>query len=154
MDARFIIQTMMRHRENLVNILEKTPESGLALIPEGFRNNIWWNIAHILVVQQSLCYRLSGQPMYIGDELAGAYSRGTFPGELPGPEERARVARLLLDTVSDLERDYNNAIFKDYTPYTTSTGFTLGSIDDALQFNLFHEGIHLGTVLALKKMSR
>jgi hypothetical protein len=154
MDAPFILQTMMRHRKNLANILENTPESGLEAIPQGFRNNIWWNIAHSLVVQQLLCYKLSGLPMYIGEDMVGAYSKGTFPGELPGPEERAEVARLLLDTVSHLERDYNNAIFKEYSTYTTSAGFTLASIGDALQFNLFHEGIHLGTALALLKMVR
>jgi len=152
MKAEFIFQTMQRHRENLVKILDNTPESALGHIPEGFRNNIWWNISHILVVQQLLCYKLSGLPLNITDDFVMAYSKGTFPGELPNPEKRGEVARLLVDTVGRLEQDYDNGIFKNYTTYKTSAGFTLRSIDEALQFNLYHEGIHLGTVLSLLKI--
>ena len=154
MKAEFIFQTMQRHRENLVKILENTPEPALADIPEGFRNNIWWNISHILVVQQLLCYKLSGLPLNISDALVGAYSKGTFPEDLPNPEKRAEVARLLVDTVGKLEQDYNSGIFQNYTTYKTSAGFTLSSIDEALQFNLYHEGLHLGTVLSLLKIVR
>lgn len=152
MKAEFIFQTMQRHRENLVKILDNTPESALGHIPEGFRNNIWWNISHIVVVQQLLCYKLSGLPLNITDDFVMAYSKGTFPGELPIPEKRGEVARLLVDTVGRLEQDYDNGIFKNYTTYKTSAGFTLRSIDEALQFNLYHEGIHLGTVLSLLKI--
>jgi hypothetical protein len=154
MDTRFIFQTMARHRGNLVKILENTPEAGLESIPDGFRNNIWWNIGHILVVQQLLCYKLSSLPMYIGGGMAAAYSKGTFPAELPEPEHRAEVARLLVETVGNLERDYENRVFKEYHAYTTSAGFTLTCIDEALQFNLYHEGLHLGTILSLMKLNR
>jgi hypothetical protein len=38
-------------------------------IPEGYSNNLIWNIAHIIVVQQMLVYKLSGLPMMISDEM-------------------------------------------------------------------------------------
>ena len=154
MKAEFIFQTMQRHRKNLVKILENTPESALERIPDGFRNNIWWNISHTLVVQQLLCYKLSGLPLNISDALVAAYSKGTFPEDLPNPEKRAEVALLLVDSVGKLEQDYNSGVFQNYTTYKTSAGFTLTSIDEALEFNLFHEGLHLGTVLSLLKIVR
>ena len=142
----------MRHRTNLARILETTPEADLARIPEGFRNNIWWNIAHALVVQQLLCYKLSGLPLLIEDDLVAAYSKGSFPGELPDQKYRKQVARLLVKTVDDLQSDYEKSVFKSYTTYKTSAGFTLSSIDEALQFNLYHEGLHLGVILSLIKV--
>ncbi len=33
----------------------------------------------------------------------------------------------------------------------TSAGIRLESVEDAIAFNNFHEGIHLGYVMALKK---
>ena len=39
-----------------------------------------------------------------------------------------------------------------YNAYETSVGIVLGNIEDALKFNNFHEGIHLGTILAQRKM--
>ena len=151
MKADFIFQTMKGHRKNLVKILERTPEAGLGHIPPGFRNNIWWNITHLLVTQQLLCYKLSNLPMYIKGEMVSAYSKGTFPAELPDPDYRSEVAGLLVETVELLERDYQTGLFQDFNSYTTSAGFTLNSIDEAIQFNFYHEGLHLGVVLSLLK---
>jgi hypothetical protein len=44
-------------------------------IPEGYSNNLIWNIAHIIVVQQMLVYKLSGLPMMISDEMVDKYKR-------------------------------------------------------------------------------
>jgi hypothetical protein len=152
MEAQFIFQTLMRHRTNLARILENTSEADLVRIPGGYRNNIWWNIAHTLVAQQLLCYKLSGLPLHIEDDLVVAYSKGTFPGDLPDQKYREMVARLLVETVDDLQADYEKSVFKSYNTYTTSAGFTLSSIDQALQFNLYHEGLHLGIILSMIKV--
>jgi hypothetical protein len=47
----------------------------LNTIPEGYSNNLIWNIAHIIVVQQMLVYKLSGLPMMISDEMVDKYKR-------------------------------------------------------------------------------
>ncbi|MFB0910652.1 MAG: DinB family protein, partial [Flavobacterium sp.] len=51
----------------------------LNTIPEGYNNNLIWNIAHIIVVQQMLVYKLSGLPMMISDEMVEKYKKGTKP---------------------------------------------------------------------------
>jgi hypothetical protein len=56
----------------------------------------------------------------------------------------------LFSTIKRTENDYENNVFKNFTAYTVSTtGNTLNTIDEALQFVLFHEGMHLGYVMAL-----
>ena len=40
-------------------------------------------------------------------------------------------------------------VFSNFTPYTTSYGYTLTCIEDAIHFNNTHEGMHLGVVIAL-----
>jgi hypothetical protein len=47
----------------------------LNTIPEGYSNNLIWNIAHIIVVQQMLVYKLSGLPMMISDEMVEKYKK-------------------------------------------------------------------------------
>ena len=54
-------------------------------------------------------------------------------------------------TIEKTKGDYANKKFKDYSVYTTSTNSTLSSVEEATQFNIFHEGTHLGYILALRK---
>ena len=60
------------------------------------------------------------------------------------------IKSLLLSTIEQTKVDYENGVFKNYTPYTTSLDVTLTTIEEAMSFNTFHEGIHLGYILAMK----
>ena len=151
MDAQLIFDTLQSNRKRLVQILEDTSESTLSEVPEGFNNNIWWNVAHTLVVQQLLCYKLSGLPMYVEEDLIRDYSKGTFPGDLPNLQIRREVSQALVRTVDHLKADYKAGKFRSYQAYTTSAGVTLRTIQDGLHFNLYHEGLHMGTIQALLK---
>ena len=50
------------------------------------------------------------------------------------------------------KEDYQKGLFKKYNAYTVSTTSTLTNINEALAFNNFHEGIHFGYILAMKKI--
>ena len=50
------------------------------------------------------------------------------------------------------EKEYNANIFKSNESYNKSVNVTLTEIDSATAFNNFHEGIHLGVILALRKL--
>ncbi|MDC0643310.1 hypothetical protein OAP39_01785 [Flavobacteriaceae bacterium] len=43
-------------------------------------------------------------------------------------------------------------MFSSFRPYTTSTNMELNDIITAQTFVLFHDGLHIGTVLALAKL--
>ncbi len=121
-------------------------------IPDGFKNNIIWNIGHIVVTEQLLLYRLSGMPTLVSDEMIEKYKIGTKPEAFVTQEEVDEISELLFSTIKKTQEDYNNNKFENYKEYTVSTtGNTLKNIDDAISFSLFHEGIHLGYILALKK---
>jgi len=154
MNEAFVFQTLGKSRKRLAQILSETSPRHLEEVPEGFNNNIWWNGVHILVVQQLLCYKLSGLPLHIDGALVATYSKGTFPGALPEAGARDQVIGLLTSTSSQLEQDYLEGIFKEYTPYTTSAGVTLTNIQEGMLFNLYHEGLHMGTILSLLRAVR
>ncbi|WP_062057119.1 DinB family protein [Aquimarina longa] len=139
------------NRKLLEKILDNHSLEQLNKVPEGFKNNLIWNIAHVVVTQQLLVYKMSGLPMMIDDELVGLYKKGTKTEKLATAEEVSIIKELLFTTLDQTEKDVNNKIFKTFNDYETSTGFVLKSVQDALNFNNFHEGIHLGYILALKK---
>lgn len=139
------------NRKALEKILDTYSLEQLNKVPEGFKNNLIWNIAHVVVTQQLLVYKLSGLPMLVGEEMIDLYRKGTKTERPATALEVAEIKKLLFTTLDKTEKDLSDNIFENYNDYETSTGFVLKSVQDAINFNNFHEGIHLGYILALKK---
>jgi hypothetical protein len=121
-------------------------------IPPGFDNNIAWNLGHIIVTQQALHYRLSGLPTATTRDDRAMFKTGSAPADWAEPPAMARLLGLLDQTTTALPRDYAAGVFSGFRAYTTSTGVGLHSFEDALAFNHFHEGLHLGMILALRNL--
>ena len=124
----------------------------LHVIPEGFTNNIAWNIAHIVVTHQLLHYGLSEKDCLVSDELIAAFKKGTKPTRQFTQEEFDEVLNLFKGLPNTLEEDYEAGIFTEYSAYKTSTGFVIDSMEKAVIFNNFHESLHLGVIMSLKKL--
>ncbi len=139
------------NRRKLLDVLENNTLEQLNKVPEGFSNNLIWNIAHIVVVQQMLVYKLSGLPMQISDAMVDAYKRGTKPEADVTADEVETIKQLLTATIDQTEADYNAGIFRDYTDFTTMSGFVITNAQQAIEFNNYHEGIHVGIMLSIRK---
>ncbi|AXP80419.1 DinB superfamily protein [Mariniflexile rhizosphaerae] len=146
----FTLDVLPNTRKTFNRIIENTSLEDLNKIPKGFNNNVIWNIGHIVVTQQMLAYKLSGLPIMISDELVGKYRKDTKPEGAVTQEELDEIKALLFSTIEKTKADYSNGLFKNYQEYTVSTtGNTLTNIDEAFQFIMLHEGMHLGYVMAL-----
>jgi len=105
-----------------------------------------------MVTTQVLAYKLSGLPLSISDEMVAKYKKDSKPEGDATQEQVNEIKSLLVSTAEQLEVDYKAGVFENFTEYTVSTtGNTLRSIDDVLQFNILHEGMHLGYILALSR---
>lgn len=146
------LQVTIACRELLQKFIENHTLEQLNTITEGFKNNIIWNIGHVVVTQQLLAYKLSGLAMMVTDEMVAKYQKGSAPQGNVTQEEVEAINNLLFATITKTQEDLENGLFQNYMEYTVSTAnFTLKSIDDAMQFNNFHEGIHIGIILQLRK---
>jgi hypothetical protein len=149
MNQTFNVNTTSRNM--ISKILENHTLEQLNKIPEGFSNNLIWNIAHVIVTQQLLVYKLSGLPMMVSDELIEKYKKGTKPEQNVTQEEVEEIKSFLFTTIEKTKEDYAIGIFKSYQEYPTSTGFVLTSAEGAMNFNNFHEGLHIGILMSLRK---
>ena len=123
----------------------------LHVIPEGFTNNIAWNIAHLVVTQQLLHYKLSGLDCLCPDDFIRMYKKGTAPTKNFTEEEFDEVKELFVGLPNTLEEDFQAGIFQNFSEYPTSVGYVLNSFESAVVFNNFHEGIHYGVIRSIKK---
>ena len=99
-----------------------------------------------------LLYRLSGQQCLVEDSLIDKYRKGTKPEGPVDAEEMQRIKSLLPQLATKSQADYKEGIFSSYKSYPTSYKVQLESIEDAVFFNNVHEGMHFGTILALRKL--
>lgn len=138
-------------RNILSQFIDKYTLEQLNVIPDGFSNNLIWNIAHIVVVQQMLVNKLSGLPMMISDEIVEKYKKGTKPDQDVTQAEVDEIKSLLVTTIDKTEVDFSNKVFTNYQEYPTSTGFVIKNAEDAMAFNYFHEGLHVGILMSIRK---
>ena len=146
----YTLDITRKNRIILKNFLESIALEDLNTIPEGYNNNIVWNIAHVVATQQLLVYKLAGATPRVSQEFIDKYRKGTKPEESVNQDEIDQISVLLESTLEQTVEDYKDGKFKGFTEYTVSTGSTLSSVEEAIGFNNFHEGIHLGSVLALR----
>jgi len=139
-------------RTYLLNLVDNLTIEQLNEIPESFNNNIIWNIAHLIAVQQSICYKRSGLQPIAQAKYVSPYLPGTKPEHIVDNTEVETIKSLFLSTINELESDYKKGFFTTYTPVVTRYGVALDNIDDAVNFLPFHEGLHVGYVMALKRM--
>ena len=146
-----LIEITRVNRNFLEKIIENHTLEELNKVPEGFKNNIIWNIAHIIVTQQLLTYKLSGVPMNVSDKMVAMYKKGTKTERPVTEKEATEIKKLLFSTLDQTASDLTDGIFTNFQEYPTSTGYVIRSLENAFRFNNFHEGIHLGYILALRK---
>jgi formate dehydrogenase maturation protein FdhE len=149
MEATFNINQTSRNV--ILKFLENHTLGQLNTVPDGFSNNLIWNIAHIIVVQQMLVYNLSGLPMMVSDDMVAKYKRGTKPEYDATQQEVDEIKALLFSTLEKAKKDFAGDIFKTFTEFTTMSGYTMKSAKDAMEFNNYHEAVHTGIMMQIRK---
>tara|TARA_B110000211_G_C13840280_1_gene447549 strand:+ start:162 stop:617 length:456 start_codon:yes stop_codon:yes gene_type:complete len=147
-----VFDSLSKGRILMLKLIDGLSIEQINAIPESSKNNIAWNIAHLVVTQQLLCYKLSGLPCLVSDEMIDLYRKGTVPTRDVTKDEFGEIKEFFLSLPLRFEEDYKKNLFENYSEYKTSVNVTLTNIKSAATFNLFHEGIHLGAILGLRKL--
>lgn len=148
----FPINLLRQTRQNILGICDGLTLEQLNHIPEGFNNNIAWNVGHCVATQQLLCYALAQQEMKFPMDFINSYRKGSKPEGPINGAEWTFIKDRLFTTIDAFEADLSKLDFSNFKEYTTSYGTKMTNIGQALSFNNTHEGMHLGTILALRKL--
>jgi hypothetical protein len=146
------IENIKKVRTFLLEGIKDLTTEQLNKIPDGFNNNIIWNLGHMIAAQQGICYKRAGLDFPLGDDFWEAYRSGSKPGDPVDEAGIENIKLLFLSTLNQTEADYDNNIFSNYTAWTTRYGVEITNIDTALDFIPFHEGLHSGTIMALGRL--
>lgn len=147
------LDTIKKIRSSLLSLVEDLSLVQLNFVPSGFNNNIAWHLGHLVAAQQNVCYVRAGRPMHIDDAFFTAYKPGSKPEKALTETDLTLIRKRLFSTLEQTDMDYRSGLFANYEPWTTRYGgIDIPNIEGAFQFLPFHEGLHFGYVMALKRV--
>ena len=151
----YLLKQLRFVRENTINSVAEMNDEASLLIPEGFNNNIKWNLGHIYVVQEKFAYSFIKEKMNMPKNFSELFTTGTSPTNwgnqaLPTISELIQLLKNQIDRIEQaLEFRLKEVIEK---PFTTSTGLTLSTVEELLSFCLYHEGMHFATIKSYQRI--
>jgi len=146
------ISTILQTRTFLLNILNDLSPAAYNQVPPGLNNNIVWNLGHTTAALQGICYLRSGLDPAVAPEQILPFKNGTKPEVFYDQPAINGVKDVFLSSIVQLNNDYYNGIFISYSAWTPRYGIQINNIDEAISFLLYHEGLHSGYIMALKKL--
>jgi uncharacterized damage-inducible protein DinB len=151
----FLFNQLKVIRSNTINAVKELSESQADSVPEGFNNNIRWNLGHVYLVQERFAFGLTLEPMLVPDGFTELFGRDSKPSEWKvQPPTLPELIQLLEDQTSRIEEKLNNRLDEAVVkPFAMPSGLTLKTIGEFLTFSMYHEGMHIQTIKMLKRFS-
>ena len=146
------IEIIRKSRSFLLDLIKDMSDDQLNKIPPGFKNNIVWNMGHLIASQQNLCYIRGNLPIVVDEGYIKLFKADTKPEGIISSDAIDTIKKLLLPTIDRLEVDYKQHLLTSFKPFKNRYGMELQTIEDSINYLVLHEGVHLGYVLALKKL--
>lgn len=152
----YLFDQLAKSRSMTLKAMDGVTEEIADIIPEGFRNHIRWNLGHLYVVQERFAFQYVGLPLHMPNGFKELFEYGTTPLSPPDnvkPPTLPELEALLRDQSQRIRDALSNRMHEEIVPpYTTSAGFILGSLEQLLSFNLYHEGMHVSVIRLYKKL--
>ena len=148
MNEELIFQQINMIRQFTLKEIDGLSEEQADQMPEGFRNTVRWNLGHIYTVQNLFISKFGGKSIDTPSHYFELFAPGTKPadwqGEVPTLDElkkrlEEQPAKLKEASVGQLDEK------------AAEMFLSLSTIGELLNFTLYHEGLHVGTIKELKK---
>ena len=145
-----IIPYVLQNRRYILSVSRNLTIEQLNEVPRGFNNSIIWNIGHMTAVQLEMYYLMTGNVLKVEDKYHAAFRIGTHPFWVDA-EEIIKIKQLHLQTLGQLNEDYQAGLFREFESVTPQRPNSL-SLADINNHFLFHEGLHFNNIMALRRI--
>jgi hypothetical protein len=135
-------------------LLSKYPEDKWDVQPEGFPNTIRWNAGHVYITAEDFLHKADHNYKIEPPGWMDLFIDGTHPSqwtdkEVPSPGEIIQALKAQEDRIyTYFNGKQQNKASEDHVIRT----LTLDTVESALQFVTWHEGIHLGLVKSFENV--
>jgi hypothetical protein len=136
------------YRSYIMGVVENVSNEEAELVPKGFNNNIRWNLGHIYLDQYLWIEAVTKEKVGVPEQFNFWFGFGSSPrdftAETPSVEE---LKAFLIDQPRKIKEEYGDRLEEEFEP----TEMGMYTIEQVLIRTIFHEGMHLQSILDLKK---
>ena len=152
--GQFVFDQLSFARQSLLNTVKEISENQADSVPEGFNNNIRWNLGHVCIVQERYAFYFAGEPIGVPDVFTELFAFGTRPSEWKiKPPSLQELVETLTDQPKRIRERLQDRLDEAITNPVERGSLSLSTFDELLTFSLFHEGQHIQAVKTLIKMT-
>ncbi|WP_028549758.1 DinB family protein [Paenibacillus sp. UNC451MF] len=149
MREEFTFSLIARTRDKLLKQAEQCPADQRNVVPDGFNNNILWQMGHVLTVTDGLVFGISGHPSECPASYRSFFGNGTKPADW---SEEPPAWETIMEQLKDQPNRIQAVLSRKLSSGLTKENFMKAeSIDELLQFHIMHESMHSGMVSGLLK---
>lgn len=124
-------------------------------IPEGFNNNVRWNLGHIITITDQLANYPAGEQPDFGKTFHKSFANGTSPNdwneETPSLDE---IIQALQEQPSKIKEKFTGRLSEPLPKPFSLVGVEFKTVGDLIAFNLYHEGMHLGQINTMLRITK
>ncbi|MCR2822200.1 DinB family protein [Lederbergia panacisoli] len=144
-----LFKQMETYRSYVIGVLDDVTEEEAEFIPKGFNNNIRWNLGHLYLDQYLWIQAVTKEETAAPEEFNRWFGFGTSPKDFTNETPSFDELKFILEKQpKEITREYGSRVEKEFSP----TEMGMHTIEQVLVRTIFHEGMHLQTILDIKKL--
>ncbi len=144
-----LFNQLKAYRDEILAVLEHVSPEEAEIIPQGFKNNIRWNLGHIYLDQYLWIQSVTKEKANVPEQFMSWFGYGTSPSNFDVNTPTFNELKLILKSQPfEIKNQYGSRLEEEFPP----TEMGMHTIEQVLIRTIFHEGMHLQSILDILKM--
>jgi hypothetical protein len=143
-----VFRQMALYRSRTVNWIEAVDPVILDVKSANFNNTLHWHIGHILLIQDRLTLLLSGKEIELPEAYTVWFGNGTKPADW---QTEPPAVEVLLQELKDQTERLQKHLTGKFADKLAIPFLHYEYVEESLIHSFYHEGVHLGYMMALKR---
>ncbi|MDA8443198.1 MAG: DinB family protein [Peptococcaceae bacterium] len=147
-----ILDQLSFARTGTLSTVAELTQTEANIIPQGFNNNILWNLGHLYLSQERFAFHFVQEPMLIPSGFLELFGKGSKPEAWAQAPDLGEIVNLLEAQPNRIREKLQGRLQDAVTNPPPIPGITFSTVEDMLTFNLYHEGIHVQAIRMLRRL--
>ncbi len=131
-----------------LQVIDSVTEEMADIVPQGFNNNIRWNLGHIYLDQYLWIQHLTKEPISFPDGFRKWFDYGTSPVTwASATPSLTTLKELLAEQPRFIKENYGDRLEEEFP----ETELGMHTIAQVLVRTIFHEGLHIAAIQGIRR---